>query len=200
MAARGLIERRDAYQAVHARFAGEQAVSIFAAELNRGVFDTGLLAGCFVEQVGGDAVALGPAEIHSQEDRGPVLRFGAAGAGLDGHDGVEVVVLAGEQGLGFEFTDVGIRASEFLAEILQQFLFLFGVGFAFGEFDVCLDVARERFQFLVRGKLIFDLFAVAEDALRFFLIAPEIGVGGAGFEGFQARAVLRSVKESSARE
>jgi len=77
---------------------------------------------------------------------------------------------------------------------------LFGVGFAFGEFDVRLDVARERFQFLVGDELIFDLLAVAENALRFFLIAPEIGVGGAGFEGFQARAVLGSVKESSARE
>jgi len=48
--------------------------------------------------------------------------------------------------------------------------------------------------------LIFDALAVAEDALRFFLIAPEIGVGGARFEGFQAGAVLWSVKESSARE
>jgi len=48
--------------------------------------------------------------------------------------------------------------------------------------------------------LIFDLLAIAENALRFFLIVPEIGVGGAGFEGFQASAVLGSVKESSARE
>jgi len=77
---------------------------------------------------------------------------------------------------------------------------LFGVGFALGEFDVGLNVACERFQFLVGGELVFDALAVAEDALRFFLIAPEIGVGGAGFEGFQARAVLGSVKESSARE
>jgi hypothetical protein len=77
---------------------------------------------------------------------------------------------------------------------------LLGVGFAFGEFDVSLDVAGERFQFLIGCKLIFDAFAVAKDALRFFLIAPEIGVGGARFESFQARAVLRGVKESSARE
>jgi hypothetical protein len=48
--------------------------------------------------------------------------------------------------------------------------------------------------------LIFDALAVAEDALRFFLIAPEIGVGGARFEGLQPRTVLRGVKESSARE
>jgi len=77
---------------------------------------------------------------------------------------------------------------------------LSGVGFAFGEIDIRLDVAGERFQFLVGGELVFNALAVAEDALRFFLIAPEIGVGGAGFEGLQARAVLGSVKESSARE
>jgi hypothetical protein len=77
---------------------------------------------------------------------------------------------------------------------------LFGVGFALGEIDVGFDVACESFQFLVRGQLIFDALAVAEDALCFFLIAPEVGVGGALFEGFQARAVLGSVKESSARE
>jgi len=77
---------------------------------------------------------------------------------------------------------------------------LIGIGFAFGELNICFDVAGEGFEFLVRGKLIFDLFSVAEYALRFFLIAPEIGVGSAGFEGLQARAVLGSVKESSARE
>jgi hypothetical protein len=30
-----------------------------------------------------------------------------------------------------------------------------------------------------------------------FLIAPETGIGGAGFEGFQALAMLRGVKENS---
>jgi hypothetical protein len=35
--------------------------------------------------------------------------------------------------------------------------------------------------------------------LRGFLIVPEIGVGGFGFEGLQAFAVLRDVKDSSGR-
>jgi hypothetical protein len=111
-----------------------------------------------------------------------------------------VVVLAGEQGLRFEFADVGIRGGKFPAEVLQQFFFLFGVGFAFGEIDIRFNVAGERFQFLIGGELIFDLLAVPENALRCFLIAPEIWVGGALFEDFQARAVMGSVKESSARE
>jgi hypothetical protein len=35
--------------------------------------------------------------------------------------------------------------------------------------------------------------------LRGFLIAPEIGVGGFGFQRLQAVAVLRRVKDNSAR-
>jgi hypothetical protein len=77
---------------------------------------------------------------------------------------------------------------------------LLGVGFALGEIDVRFDIASERLQLLVGGKLIFDALAVTENALRFFLVAPKVGVGGARFEGFQPRAVLGSVKESSERE
>jgi len=47
--------------------------------------------------------------------------------------------------------------------------------------------------------LIFGAFAVAENTLRSFLIAPEIRVSGARFEGFQALAILGRVKDSSAR-
>jgi len=76
----------------------------------------------------------------------PAIRFRRAG--LDGHDGVEVVVLAGKQSFGFEAADVAVRGGKFLAEVLQQFFFV-DVGFAFGELDVRLDVARERFELLV---------------------------------------------------
>ena len=111
-----------------------------------------------------------------------------------------MVVLAGEQRLGFQFSDVVIRVGEFLGEILQQFLFLFGVAFALGEIDISLDVAGEPFQLFIRGKLRFHALAVAQNALRFFLIVPEIGIGGTLLEGFQACAVLWGVKESSAQE
>ena len=42
---------------------------------------------------------LRPAQIHAQKHLRPILRLGAAGAGLDGHDGVQAVALAGEKGL-----------------------------------------------------------------------------------------------------
>lgn len=65
--------------------------------------------------------------------------------------------------------------------------------------DVCLDVAGDRRELLVGGNLFFGALALSEDALRGLLIVPEIGVGSARFEGFQAFAILRGVKDSSAR-
>jgi hypothetical protein len=76
---------------------------------------------------------------------------------------------------------------------------LFDIGFLLGEIDVGLDVAGDGREFFVGGNLFFGALAIAEDSLSRFLIAPEIGVGGAGFEGFQALAILGRVKDSSAR-
>jgi hypothetical protein len=76
---------------------------------------------------------------------------------------------------------------------------LLDVGLFLGEMDVGLNVAGDGCELFVGGNLFFSALSVAENTLCRFLIAPEIGVGGAGFEGFQALAVLGRVKDSSAR-
>jgi hypothetical protein len=76
---------------------------------------------------------------------------------------------------------------------------LLDVGFFLGEMDVRLSVAGDGGELFVRGNLLFGALAIAENALCGFLIIPEIGVGDARFEGFQALAVLGRVKDSSAR-
>jgi hypothetical protein len=123
----------------------------------------------------------------------------AACAGLDGHNGVEVIVLAGEERLGFEFGDVGIRGGEFAVQLFQQIVFLLRVGLFQREIDVRLDVPGDGGEFFIRGDLLFGALAVTENALCGFLIAPEIGIGSPRFEGFQALAILRRVKDSSVR-
>ena len=65
--------------------------------------------------------------------------------------------------------------------------------------NIGFEIAGKRIKFFVSGNLIFGALAIAEDALRRFLIVPEIGIGGASLEGFQAVAILRGVKDSSAR-
>jgi len=110
-----------------------------------------------------------------------------------------VIGLAGEKRLGFEFSDVGLRGRKLAVEIFQKIVALFGVGLFAGESDVSLDVPRDRSKLFFGGNLFFGALAVTQNRLRLFLVVPEVGLGDAGFEGFQAFAVLRSVKESSGR-
>jgi hypothetical protein len=65
--------------------------------------------------------------------------------------------------------------------------------------NVGFDIAVEGGKFFVCGNLFFGALAIAKDALCGFLIAPEIGIGDAGLEGFQPLAILWRVKDSSAR-
>ncbi len=63
--------------------------------------------------------------------------------------------------------------------------------------DVGVEVAGKRKELFVGGDLVFGALAIAQDRLRAFLIAPEIGLSDACFEGLQAFAMWRSVKDSS---
>jgi hypothetical protein len=65
--------------------------------------------------------------------------------------------------------------------------------------DVRFNIAGERGQLVVCVNLLFGALPVAQYALRCFLIVPETGIGDARFESFQAFAVQRRVKDSSAR-
>jgi hypothetical protein len=47
------------------------------------------------------------------------LRLGAAGAGLDGHNGVEVISLAGKEGLGLQFRNVAIGSVELAVQLFE---------------------------------------------------------------------------------
>ncbi len=110
-----------------------------------------------------------------------------------------MIGLAGEECLGFEFSDVSFRGRKLAVEIFQKIVALLGVGFFAGESDVSLDVTGDGGKLLVGGNLFFSALAVAKNGLRFFLVVPEVGISNAGFERFQTFAVLRSVKESSGR-
>jgi hypothetical protein len=111
-----------------------------------------------------------------------------------------VIVFAGEQRPGFELGDESFRRGEFAVELLQQVVFLLRVGFFLRKMNIRLDVAVDGGELFIGGNLLFGAFPVAEDTLRGFLIVPEIGIGDARFEGIQALAVLRCVKDSSARD
>jgi hypothetical protein len=110
-----------------------------------------------------------------------------------------VIALSGEKCFCFQFCDKILRCRQLAIQLFQQIIALVSIALFERKVDVRLDVAGESSQFLVGAYLLFGASAVAQDGLRCFLIAPEVGVGGANFERFQPLALLRRVKDSSAR-
>ena len=92
------VKGRDADQTVHAVLALEQTVGVGTLDHHGSALQAGLVAVLIVQHFHGHAVGSGPAVVHAVEHLGPVLRLGAAGAGVEGQDGVAVVVLAVQHG------------------------------------------------------------------------------------------------------
>ena len=101
MPPRRLIERRNPHEPVHAGLGGQQPVRVVADDHERRALQARFVARLVVHQLALEAAALGPAQIHPEQHLGPVLRLGAAGAGMDGHDRVLAIVLAAEHLLDF---------------------------------------------------------------------------------------------------
>ena len=95
----GGVERRQPHEPVHALLGRVEAVGVVAGDAERCRLDAGLLPGAGLEQLDLEAAPLGPAHLHPQHHLGPVLGVGAARAGVDGHERVARVVVAGEQPL-----------------------------------------------------------------------------------------------------
>jgi len=73
----------DTYQPMHARLAGELAVSERACDFERDGADSGFLARCDIEAVVLEFVFVEESGVHSEQHIYPVAAFGAACAGVD---------------------------------------------------------------------------------------------------------------------
>ena len=97
--ARGAVIGADADQAVDAAFGLGIAIGILALDEEGGRLDAGGFARLIVDQFHLIAAPFGPAAIHAAEDFGPVLAFGATGAGVDFQIGVAGIGFARQQRL-----------------------------------------------------------------------------------------------------
>ena len=118
MPPRRLIERRDAHEPMHAGFGQQHPVGVVADDGERRALDAGFVAGLDVDDFALEAAALRPSQVHAQEHLGPVLRLGAAGAGMDGDDRVLAIVLAAEHLLGLAGVDFRRQIVEAAREIV----------------------------------------------------------------------------------
>jgi len=178
MPPRGLIERRDADQTMHAAFSSEHTVGVFAFNLHRGGFYAGFFAGGGIEDRGAETFLFRPAQVHAQKHFGPILRFRAARTGFHGDDGVELVGFAGHQNFGLELGEELIGGDEFLVGVFEERIALRVVGLFLRETDVGFDVADAALESFVSGQAVFDNLALLQSGLRLGLILPKIGVAG----------------------
>ena len=93
VAAVGAVERAQADEPVHTALGLEEAVGVLALRGERRRLQSGLLPRARLDELRLEAAILGPAEVHPQQHLRPVLSVGAAGARMDGDDGVAGVVL-----------------------------------------------------------------------------------------------------------
>ena len=100
------------------------AVGVLSLDEDGGALQTGFVAVQIVQGLAGKAVALGPAGVHPKEHLGPVLGFGAAGAGMEGEDGVGVVVLSGKEGGQLGLFNAGLQLGKALLHLGHQALVL----------------------------------------------------------------------------
>ncbi len=173
MAARGLVERGNPHEPMHAGFRRHQAERIFAREHEGDALEPRFLTGLVVDDFAPQAAALGPLDVHAKQHLRPVLGLGAARAGMNGHDRVGQVVLAAEHLARF-------RSVDFLLELVERAREIAGDLFARpGPFDQHADVVAAPLERLEKGAIFFEPPPALHHLLRPVLVAPEVGGRGA---------------------
>jgi len=138
-------------------------------------------------------VPLGPAGVHALQHLGPILRLGAAGAGVDLDEGVVAVGLAGQQA--FDLAALGLRRHRLQGG--HGVRHHGGVAVALGQLDQLHAVGDLNLQLADGVDAGGDAGAFAHEDLRRFGIAPERRVLGAVVQLLKAGEGDIPVKDAS---
>lgn len=160
--------------------------------MHGGAFDAGDFTFGQFHDGGVEATLGGPAQVHAQEDVGPVLGFGAAGTGLDVQVGVVHVHLAAEHATELELGQGFFQAFEHLDDIVDgAFVALFN-----GHVEQLARVGQTAGH-LVQG--LDDLCqrrALAAQFLGVFGLVPDVRVFEFAVDFDQALMLLIVVKDT----
>ncbi|RMS27317.1 hypothetical protein ALP71_05775, partial [Pseudomonas coronafaciens pv. garcae] len=121
------VERALAHQTVNADFSTQPAKGVFALDMHGRALDAGNFTGRQLHDGCVETAFVGPAQVHAQEDVGPVLGFGATGTGLDIQIGVVGVHFATEHAAEFELFQRRTQTLDFGSHVIDGGLvFFFG--------------------------------------------------------------------------
>src|SRR5829696_4430234 len=167
-----LIKRRDTHQPVNSGFGSQKPVGVFAFNSERYTLQSSFLARLILEHLSFESTLLGPLEIHAQQHLGPILRFGAARARMNGANSVTAIVVAGQKHFSFSKREVVFKALKQRMEFLERRLVFLS------KLKEHFRVSDLRFKVFLAFYLLFQATAILQRLLRGFLIVPEIRRGG----------------------
>ena len=173
------VERADADKPVHSPLGLEEAVGGTAVHRDRDALDAGFLTLRLVEDLGAEAMALGPAQVHPQEHLGPVGGFGAARAGADRQQGVATVVLATEEEVPSGDGVLGVELGGLGGDVRQEAL----VAFILPQLQQLEGGLGARFEVAPQRQLLAQPLCLPQHLLRGALVIPETGLTVARVEG-----------------
>ena len=139
------IKRRNADQAMDAFFRFQIAIGVFTFDAESGALDARFIAGLHIQDSQFIAIAFGPAGIHADEHLRPVLGFRTAGTGVEGNEGVALVVFAGQEEPHFPLLDI-------LEQVVVLLFNIFGKGSIavfHGHFQILAEVVSFADEFFV---------------------------------------------------
>jgi hypothetical protein len=123
-------------------------------------------------------MALGPTQVHPQQNLGPVGGFGAAGARTDRQQGVALVVFAPEEQVPPGPLIVGGEFPGLPGDLGQQA----PVVLLLGQIEQLLGRLGARFQVSPELEFLAKTLGFAQRLLRDVLVVPETGLGNSSVQ------------------
>ena len=114
------VERRLTHEAMYTGLGSQPAESVFPNDVNCRALDAGNIAGGSLEQLCLETFGISPAQIHPEQHFGPILGFGAAGAGLNVDERIVCIHFAAEHPAKFELGDLLLNSIEVCSDILER--------------------------------------------------------------------------------
>jgi hypothetical protein len=192
--ARVRVERRLANEPVHAALGAQVPVGVFARDLDRRTLDPCDLAVGLLEHLGGELLLVAVLEVHPLEHRGPVLRLGAAGAGLDGKEAVVRIERVGEHAAEFERRNVALDAFDILADLLERSIVVVRAR----HLEELARVGDAAADALERQRDAFQDFLLLAELLRALRVVPQLRVLELAVQRFEPAFLGFEVKDTSA--
>ena len=186
------VERADPDEAVDAALRAEPAVRAPPLDRHGHALEARLLALLLVDDLGREAVSLGPTQVHPKQHFRPIGRLGSTRAGADREQRGTLVVFAGEQQRGPFAPEIGFEPRGIAFQLREQL----GVGCLVEQFDGGKKVVGPSEEPLPQGNLLALPVGLAKDLLRGPLIVPEARLLGQLLELGDSSVLGRKVKAS----